>query len=169
MTSPEPNMLEFTGYFPGVVGKATELHATYYYENWGFDFTFETQVAIELAGFISEFRQDTDVFLVAKVAGQFAGCIAIDGRQADAEGSRLRWFIVAPRFQGSGIGRKLLRQAIKFCNNAGHRRIYLWTFEGLDMARSLYEQEGFVLCEEHHVDQWGKNLTEQMFELRLRT
>jgi len=41
--------VKLTGYFPGVVGKITEQHAIYYYENWGFDVSFETQVGKELS------------------------------------------------------------------------------------------------------------------------
>lgn len=159
--------MEFTGYYPSVVGKVTELHATYYYENWGLDVSFKTQVATELAEFIRGFDEGRDTFCVAKVAGEFAGCIAIDGQRARTEGARLRWFIVAPRFRGIGIGRSLLRQAILFCKQAGYASIYLWTFQGLDAARSLYEREGFRMCKEHDVDQWGIRLTEQLFKLDL--
>ena len=42
------------------------------------------------------------------------------------------------------------------------------TFEGLDAARALYEGEGFRLCEEHVVNQWGQRITEQMFEIRFQ-
>jgi GNAT superfamily N-acetyltransferase len=168
MSNPETIQVDLAGYFPGVVGKVIELHASYYYEHWGLDASFETQVARELAGFISEIREHRDTLRVAKVDGEFAGFIAVDGRLASTHSARLRWFIVAPRFQGMGIGRGLLRHAIEFSKEAGHRRICLWTFEGLDAARLLYEQEGFRLREEHHVNQWGRRLTEQMFELDLQ-
>ena len=55
-----------------------------------------------------------------------------------------------------------------FCREKHFPRIYLWTFRGLEAARTLYEREGFRLCEEHRVHQWGQNITEQMFELRLK-
>ena len=45
--------IKFHGYYPGVVGKITEIHAVYYNEHWGFDVSFETQVARELSEFIS--------------------------------------------------------------------------------------------------------------------
>lgn len=167
MTDSQLTQMQWTGYFPGAVGKITELHATYYYENWGFDVSFETQVARELSEFMSQFQKDRDGFWIVTVAGEPAGCIAIDGRKASTEGARLRWFIVSPGFQGLGIGRRLMGQAIDFCKEAGYGRIYLWSFKGLDVARALYERSGFRLCEEHDVNQWGSNLTEQMFELNL--
>ncbi len=45
--------------------------------------------------------------------------------------------------------------------------MFLWTFEGLTAARTLYERNGFKLVQEHRVDQWGRIINEQMFELIL--
>lgn len=156
-----------TSYFPGVLGKITELHATYYHEHWGFDISFETQVGMELCEFMRRFRQETDGFWAALVNGKFAGAVAIDGNQANEEGARLRWFIVEPRMQGIGIGKTLIKTAIEFCRKAGHKRAFLWTFKGLDQARNLYEHEGFHLDEEHDIDQWGTCIREQRFVLTL--
>ncbi|MBM3301016.1 MAG: GNAT family N-acetyltransferase [Deltaproteobacteria bacterium] len=156
-----------TGYYPGVIGKIIELHATYYHEHWGFDFTFETQVGSELSDFMKEFDPGRDGFWAAMVNGVFAGAIAIDGRKSSSDGARLRWFIVEPRLQGKGIGSTLITKSIQFCAEAGHRRVYLWTFQGLDAARTLYERNGFRLTEEHNVDQWGTTLLEQRFDLDL--
>jgi GNAT superfamily N-acetyltransferase len=159
--------LELSGYIPGVVGKITEAHGTYYYEHWGFDVTFETQVGRELSEFLINFHDRRDGFWVAWVSGAFAGSVAIDGSDAQGQGARLRWFIVAPQLQGRGIGRALLKNSIEFCRKAGHSRVILWTFEGLDAARCLYEEAGFRLAEEREVRQWGQNIREQMFELKL--
>jgi GNAT superfamily N-acetyltransferase len=159
--------LELTGYFPGVIGKVTELHAVYYSQHWGFDISFETQVARELSKFMSNFHRNTDGFWAAVFCGQFAGAVAIDGSLSSTEGARLRWFIVEPKLQGKGIGRELIRCAVAFCRNAGHKKVFLWTFRGLEAARKLYEQAGFRLVEESEVDQWGTRIAEQKFELDL--
>jgi len=159
---------EFLGYFPGVIGKITEAHALYYHENWGFDVTFETQVGQELSAFIGEFQKHRDGLWVARVEGGFAGSVAIDGRQAATEGARLRWFIVVPHFQGTGIGKALLSRAVGFCKDRGYARVHLWSFKGLDVAHTLYERYGFCLCQERDTTRWGQNLTEQKFELPLR-
>jgi GNAT superfamily N-acetyltransferase len=159
--------VELTGYFPGVIGKITDLHATYYYENWNLDASFETQVGRELSEFISEFEENRDGFWVATVAGEFAGSVAVDGRHTSQQGARLRWLIVAPSLQGRGIGGVLIKEAIEFCKRVGYKKVYLWTFKGLEAARLLYERAGFRHCEEHNVDQWGRRLTEQMFEMYL--
>ncbi len=167
MTDSDLFEVQVMGYFPGVIGMITELHAIYYYENWGFDISFETQVGRELSEFMTDFQGGGDGFWAATINGEFAGSIVIDGRQAEKAGARLRWFIVDPGFQCHGIGSRLLKNAIDFCKKEGHSKLFLWTFEGLDEARSLYEQAGFRLCKEHHVNQWGQNIKEQLFELNL--
>lgn len=159
--------LMLTGYYPGVVGRITELHAVYYHQNWGFDVSFETQVGKELSEFVRDIKTGRDGLWVARIYDAFAGAVAIDGHRADTDGARLRWFIVEPVFQGSGIGRILIHTALTFCKERGYGRIYLWTFHGLHAARSLYERHGFILTEENAVDQWGQTITEQKYELML--
>jgi GNAT superfamily N-acetyltransferase len=158
----------YGGYWPGVIGKITELHGVYYHENWGFDISFEAQVGRELSEFLRDFRDERDFFRTARARNRFAGAIAIDGKEAGSKGARLRWFIVAPGFHGLGIGRRLIREAVDFCRGAGHDRIVLWTFKGLDRARSLYESAGFRIAEEHDIRQWGNRITEQMYALDLK-
>ncbi len=157
--------MEIRGYYPGVVGKITELHAIYYYDHWGFDCSFETQVGRELSIFVNEFDEDRDGLWVATVDGKFAGAVAIDGQQAMTEGARLRWFIVDPKFQATGLGSRLISRAVEFCKDKSYPKIFLWTFEGLDAARRLYERHNFRLCESHEIDQWGQLIKEQKFEL----
>jgi hypothetical protein len=56
---------------------------------------------------------------------------------------------------------------VEFCRSVGHKRIYLWTFHGLEAARRIYESNGFILTEEREVDQWGGIIKEQRFDLFL--
>jgi GNAT superfamily N-acetyltransferase len=165
----EVSRIEWKGYFPGVIGKITELHAVYYFENWGFDITFETQVGRELSEFMAGFNPATDGFWSVTMGGSFAGSVAIDGSLADTAGARLRWLIVDPTFHCHGLGADLVSHAVGFCRDVGHRRVFLWTFQGLHPARRLYERHGFVLTEEHEVEQWGQTLREQKFEAELVT
>ncbi|MFO7964133.1 MAG: GNAT family N-acetyltransferase [Desulfobacterales bacterium] len=156
--------MQITGYYPGAIGHVTQYHAVYYHNIWGFDISFEIQVSSELSEFMSRFNADADGIWIGKIDGRFAGSIAIDGNSGE-EGARLRWFITAPELHGAGVGKRLLKAAIRFCETAGHRRVFLWTFEGLDAARLLYEKEGFRLVKEHEVEQWGRIIKEQLFEL----
>jgi GNAT superfamily N-acetyltransferase len=65
------------------------------------------------------------------------------------------------------MGNRLMQKAVSFCKNNGYRRVYLWTFEGLQAARHLYEKFGFKLTLQSQGAQWGTRVTEQKFELEL--
>jgi len=161
------NNIKLSGYVPGAIGRVAELHGRYYHEYWGFDLYFESKVATELSEFLCRFNEAQDGFWVGSLEGEIVGSIAIDGLNFNNKGAHLRWFIVAPENQGQGIGKRLLEEAIEFCRRKKFRRVYLCTFAGLDAARHLYEKFGFRLCEQHVGNQWGKTVTEQMFELIL--
>ena len=161
------NGVKLSGYIPGAIGRVAELHGRYYHEYWGFDLFFESKVATELSEFLCRFKEARDGFWVASIDGRIVGSIAIDGIDQDSKGAHLRWFIVAPENQGQGIGNTLIKEAIEFCKRKEFNRVYLWTFGGLDAARHLYEKWGFRLCEQRGGKQWGKTVTEQMFEVIL--
>jgi len=127
----------------------------------GLDKSFEIEVATELSDFINEFEPERDGFWVATWHDKFVGAIAIDGRLANSEGARLRWFIVSPEFQGLGVGKELMTKAIEFCKSQNYSQVYLWTFQGLSAARALYERQGFSLAYEHFAFHWGQKLTLQ--------
>jgi GNAT superfamily N-acetyltransferase len=160
--------VEVSGYEPGALGRIIEAHAVYYHEHWGFDISFEVQEARELAEFLGRYRKERDGLWVARVDRRFAGAIAIDGGPVGTQdGARLRWFIVPQEFQGCGIGTMLIRKAVEFCRAAGHHKVFLWTFHGLESARHLYERAGFRLALQREVHQWGQVILEQKFELTL--
>lgn len=161
------NTVEIRGYVPGVIGRITELHATYYSKHWGLDLNFEAEVATGLSEFLLRFDETHDGIWIAVLDGNIVGSIAIDGSKANDEGARLRWFIVSPKSQGCGIGQLLMHLAIDFCRKANLGRVYLCTFAGLTAARHLYEKFGFVLDEEYVDSRWGNSVTHQKFKLNL--
>jgi len=158
---------EIIGYFPGVIGQITTLHAVYYKEHWGLDQSFEAQVSRELSDFITHFDEKKDGLWSAVSGNKLAGSIAITGDRDHPDDARLRWYIVDPHYQGRGIGRILIAKAIDFGRETGYKRLYLWTFQGLGQAQSIYEQNGFTIAEERDVEQWGDVIREQQFELFL--
>jgi GNAT superfamily N-acetyltransferase len=155
------------GYSPGSIGRVAELHGTYYQQHWGFGLFFEAKVASELASFLSRYNEQRDGFWTASVAGNIEGSITIDGSHAAVEGAHLRWFIMSDALRGEGIGNQLMRTAIGFCQSQGYRRVYLWTFEGLNAARHLYEKNGFTLVDQQKGVRWGREVNEQRLELKL--
>ena len=136
-----------SGFFPGAIGRVVELHGAYYHALWGFGAVFEAKVASELAQFFGRYDPDRDGFWTASVSGLVEGSITIDGAHAGTDGAHLRWFIMSDALCGQGVGNR--------------------TFEGLHAARHLYEKAGFRLVEQNRGTQWGTEVSEQRFELRL--
>ncbi len=164
-----PEILIKTGYIPGVIGRISELHGTYYHQHWGFGLYFEAKVATELSVFLRRFDPNCDGIWLATQDGQVEGSIIIDGIHAENEGAHLRWFIVSDALRGKEVGRKLINSAMDFCGRKGYQRTYLWTFEGLAAARRLYEAAGFELIKQQSGNQWGVLVNEQYFEFNLKT
>ena len=156
------------GYIPGCIGRVAEMHGTYYHEHWGFGSFFEAKVARELAEFIARYDESRDAFWTASADGNIQGSITIDGVHSENEGAHLRWFIMSDALRGKGAGNRLIRSAIDFCRDNRYHCVYLWTFEGLGAARHLYEKAGFKNVEQHRGTQWGREVVEQRFELRIK-
>jgi GNAT superfamily N-acetyltransferase len=166
--APQKMIVSVSEYIPGLLGRVTELHGSYYHRNWGFDLFFENKVASELADFLEHFNPARDGLWIALTDDHhIVGSIAVSGRDAGTIGARLRWLIVDPIHQNRGLGKKLIKEAMDFCGKAGFRRIYLTTFSGLDAARSLYEREGFRMISQEQDSHWGKRVLEQTFEKRM--
>jgi DNA-binding MarR family transcriptional regulator/ribosomal protein S18 acetylase RimI-like enzyme len=155
-----------TGYRPGVIGRTAEMHARYYANTVGFGQFFESKVASGLAEFAGRLDRSPNELWTAIEGGNIVGTVVIDGEDLGAGCAHLRWFIVEDGHRGAGTGRRLLTEAISFCDEQGFAEIQLWTFKGLDAARKLYEAFGFVLDEEWSGQQWGSEVTEQRFVRR---
>ena len=155
------------GYVPGSLGRVAELHGVYYHEHWKFGLFFEAKVAVELSEFLKRYDENRDGFWIVSADGRVQGSIAIDGIHGYSKGAHLRWFIISDALRGNGAGNQLVNTAIHHCRSRGYSKIYLWTFEGLDAARHLYEKVGFKMVEEHKGNQWGTEVNEQRFECML--
>lgn len=148
---------------PGDMGRVIALHGMLYAEEYGFDHGFEAYVAETVAGFGRLARPGLDRLWVAERAGQLVGSIAIVGREDGA--AQLRWFLVHPDARGSGLGRRLLHEALTFCRAAGYRSVYLWTVTGLEAAARLYVAAGFRKTEtKPPATLWGVDLAEERYD-----
>jgi [ribosomal protein S18]-alanine N-acetyltransferase len=88
--------------------------------------------------------------LVAETDGKYAGFIFwYEARKPwyakDVDRyARISDLHIVPAFQGRGIGRALIRDALARIRAAGIETVFLETDEDNARARSLYESEGFV-------------------------
>jgi len=149
---------------PGDAGYVAYLHGKYYHEAHGFYDRSEYYFIKHLADFVHDPKGGA--LWIAEVSGKTAGSIAIV--RADDETAQLRWFFVDMAFRNFGIGNRLMATALAFCHEKGYKLVFLWTFKGLDAARSIYDKTGFVLTEEKSNSEWSSaEITEQKMELCL--
>ncbi len=155
------------GYIPGLIGDVSSLHATLYEKIVNFGPTFEIKVASGLAEFIARIDNPENNIWYVKQDDKIKASITIDGEDLGDNHAHLRWFIVDSSLQSSGIGSLLLRKALEFCDVHKFDEVHLWTFKGLDAARTLYERNGFVIADEYPNDHWGTQVMEQKFVRRI--
>lgn len=150
---------------PGDIGYVTYQHGVIYASEYNLDETFEAYVAAGLSQFIENYDSAKDHLWIVENGKIIVGSIAIV--KFDSNIAQLRWFLVEPRVRDKGIGKKLMQEAISFCNYKGYSKIILWTLKNLTVARSLYKKTGFQLKETKSSVIWGQDLTEELWELKL--
>lgn len=117
-----------SGYRAGMIGRIAEMHGTYYYENYNFGPFFEGKVATNLAEFSNRLYKDSNNIWLAIKNNKIVGSVAIDGEDLGNSEAHLRWFILSDDCRGQGIGKKLLKEAINFCDQKQFSAVQLWTF-----------------------------------------
>ena len=154
------------GYLPGMIGRIAEMHGSYYAREHHFGRFFEAKVASGLAEFSGRLDKPCNQVWLAVMNDRIVGSVAIDGEDLEQGAAHLRWFIIDDGCRGHGAGKKLLTEAMRFCDDVGFSAVHLWTFNELTTARRLYESYGFTLVKEWEGDQWGRLITEQQFTRR---
>jgi GNAT superfamily N-acetyltransferase len=149
---------------PGDFGAIVAMHGVLYAEEYGFDATFEAYVAEPMAAFVRRASPRERIW-VEDGDGRIVGSIAIV--EADARTAQLRWFLVHPSARGSGLGGRLIGEAVGFSRDAGYDRIVLWTVAGLDAALHLYRRAGFARVESAPARRWGVDVVEERYEMAL--
>ncbi|HDX4048265.1 TPA: MarR family transcriptional regulator [Enterobacter soli] len=157
-----------TGYHAGMIGRITEMHGSYYAREHNFGSFFERKVAAGLVDFSDRLDKPCNQIWLAMVNDRVVGSVAIDGEDLGNNEAHLRWFILDDGCRGSGVGRKLIAEAMKFCDEQKFSSVQLWTFNKLKAARRVYESFGFELSKEWEGDQWGSTITEQQFTRKAR-
>jgi AcrR family transcriptional regulator/GNAT superfamily N-acetyltransferase len=152
-------------YTPGSLGWVCGLQAEYYARAWGFNRAFEAKITREMGAFMATFDAEKDLFQIIKKGNTVTGSIVLDS--TDSVVAHLRWFFVDDSVRGLGLGSLLLSNAITFARSHHFESVYLWTFDGLNEARHLYEKAGFRLIHSEEGENWGKKVIEQKFELLL--
>jgi GNAT superfamily N-acetyltransferase len=150
---------------PGDIGEIVALHGHEYGNGYHLSEIFEAHVARGVGDFALALAENPDAgraWLTDDAQG-LTGCIAIT-RETDTHG-RLRWFLVAQRARGLGLGRKLLDAALTYARER-FATVELETFSELTAAAHLYRSAGFELRDSRPFNEWGREIELQHYVVR---
>jgi GNAT superfamily N-acetyltransferase len=102
-----------------------------------------------------------DVFLLARVDGERAGCGVLK-RHAPGVGEIMRMW-VAPGHRGIGLGARMLEALEAEAAARGDERVRLYTNRSLSEAKAMYRSRGYVEIPRYNDDPYANH----WFEKRL--
>ena len=155
---------------PGDMGWVVERHAVLYNEQDGWGLAFEALVAGIVKDFIDNFDAARDRCWIAERRindhAERLGCVFVVNDKGNA---RLRLLLVEPAARGSGLGRRLVEECIRFSREKGYRKLVLWTHAHLLAARAIYAKTGFRKLKKTEVhDTFGPRAVSEFWELDLK-
>lgn len=151
------------GLKPGDIGYLIYLHGVLYAQDEGYSQEFEGYVVKTFYDFLAHYNPQKDKIWLAMYQQQIIGCIAIQARPQNE--AQLRWFLVHPVFRGTGIGGRLLKTALAYSREEAFEKVYLLTTDVQQKAVAMYKKAGFELSSSTEVNQWGKVLHEERYDL----
>jgi DNA-binding MarR family transcriptional regulator/GNAT superfamily N-acetyltransferase len=160
-----PAQLSLRRHRPGDIGWMISLHGELYHREFGWNSDFERLVAVIGAEFLERFDPARERAWVAELGRERVGCAMVVS--ASRSEAKLRLVLVDPRARGSGLGRRLVQEAIGFARRCGYRKLTLWTNDCLHAARAIYIAAGFELLREEPHHSFGKQLIGQYWALEL--
>lgn len=146
---------------PGDLGWIVRRQGMLYTEEYGWDWTFEGEVAQIVGDYARDHQPGRERCWVAEREGDIVGSVFVV--RQDDQTAALRLLYVDPAARGLGLGRQLVDECLRFARSAGYRRLVLSTHDVLVPARRIFDAAGFTLIDETPHRSFGQNLVGQTF------
>jgi DNA-binding MarR family transcriptional regulator/N-acetylglutamate synthase-like GNAT family acetyltransferase len=150
---------------PGDMGWVTHRQGYLYWQEYGWDNTFEALVGSITAKFIDDFDPAWENCWIAEQDGEIIGSVFVVKQSKKI--AKLRLLYVEPKARGLGLGRSLVEECIRFARGKGYETLTLWTNDCLDAALQIYVTRGFKLTAEEKHHSFGADLVGQNWDLAL--
>ena len=150
---------------PGDLGWVVSRHGALYAQEYHWDIRFEGFVAQIAADYLENLDPQKENGWIAEVNGENAGCVFLVKKSDEV--AKLRMLLVEPGARGLGIGKRLVRECIRFARQCGYQRVTLWTQSCLLAARHIYQQAGFQLTASETYHDFGQDLVSETWDLDL--
>jgi N-acetylglutamate synthase-like GNAT family acetyltransferase len=147
---------------PGDIGYITYLHGILYAPEQGWDHTFDSYVAIPLAELAKRRSSRERIWIVENTERIVGSAAIVSFSETEAQ---LRWLLLHPSVRSLGLGRRLVEDALDFCQGAGYQSVFLWTVDTLPIAARLYRSVGFKPTQKLTHELWGTKVTEVKYEM----
>ncbi|MFD2582902.1 GNAT family N-acetyltransferase [Pedobacter vanadiisoli] len=150
---------------PGDLSYVIYKQTLLYQQEHSLRIEFESYAFAGMHEFCESYDPEKDRVWVCEHKKKIIGFILLMHRENNA--SQLRFFYIDVEYRGIGLGKKLMQLYMDFFKEKGYQSSYLWTFQGLDTAISLYTRHGFKLTEEKLSKALGKLVNEQRYDLSI--
>jgi GNAT superfamily N-acetyltransferase len=171
MTRSIPQKLLSTGisitdtFEPGDLGRLIEIHGIQNFQDYGFSPIHEAYCAQIATEFILNPNPGRSKAWLAKKDRTVVGSVLICDVPDNI--AQLRLLFADKSVRGAGLGRWLTEDSVQYCREAGFKKVFLWTVDGLERAIAIYQSLGFKLTEEKTQYVWGRESRELRFDLDL--
>ncbi len=149
---------------PGDSEAIAAMHGEVYMGEFGLGPTFVTDIERNLAAAVEAGWPERGSVWLVELDGSLVGSVAV------TEESRgmacLRWVLLRSELRGTGLGRRLVIEAVEEADEAGYALLYLETFSELRYAARIYRSLGFEVTKTREDDRWGRPLLLQRYERR---
>lgn len=147
---------------PGDLSYISYKQTLLYKEEHNFGIEFEAYAFAGMYEFYENYNPQKDRIWICEHNTKIVGSLLLMHKENNS--SQLRFFYVDKEYRGIGLGKRLMQLYKDFFKEKGYKSSFLWTFQGLDSAISLYTRHGFRLAEEKKTETFGKIENEQRFD-----